>query len=82
MKTLKLLVTSLAFALASGVAMASNCPNEAKAIDAALSKDTKLSAEQKAEVQKLRDEGMKQHDAGKHKESMETLGKAKKLLGI
>jgi hypothetical protein len=82
MKTLKLLVTALALALASGAALASNCPNEAKAIDAALSKDTKLSAEQKAEVKKLRDEGMKLHDGGKHKESMETLGKAKKMLGI
>lgn len=81
MKTPKLLLTGLALALASSMALASNCPNEAKAIDAAL-KDSKLSAEQKAEVQKLRDEGMKQHDAGKHKESMETLGKAKKMLGI
>jgi hypothetical protein len=82
MKTPKLMLTGLALALASGVALAANCPNEAKAIDAALAKDTMLSAEQKAEVKKLRDEGMKLHDAGKHKESMETLGKAKKMLGI
>lgn len=82
MKTPKLLLTALALALASSMALASNCPNEAKAIDAALKTNTTLSAEQKSEVQKLRDEGMKQHDAGKHKESMETLGKAKKMLGI
>ncbi len=82
MKTPKLLLTGLALALASGVALASNCPNEAKAIDAALAGNTTLSADQKSEVKKLRDEGMKQHESGKHKESMETLGKAKKVLGI
>ena len=82
MKTPKLLMMGLALALASGVAFASNCPNEAKAIDAALKTNTTLSAEQKAEVQKLRDEGMKLHDAGKHKESMEDMAKAKKMLGI
>lgn len=49
MKTPKLLLTGLALVLASGVALASNCPNEAKAIDAALDKNTSLSADQKAE---------------------------------
>jgi len=82
MKIRNLLSVALALALASGVALASNCPNEAKAINAALASNTTLSAEQKAEVEKLRDEGMKLHDAGKHKESMEDMAKAKKILGI
>ena len=82
MKTPKLLITGLALALASGVALASSCPKEAKAIDEALGKNTSLSADQKAEVKKLRDDGMKLHDEGKHKESMENMGKAKKMLGI
>ncbi|HSD60036.1 MAG TPA: hypothetical protein VLC55_04210 [Burkholderiales bacterium] len=82
MKIRNLLSVAMAFALASGVALASNCPNEAKAINAALEKDTKLSADQKAEVKKLVDEGMKLHDSGKHKESMEDMAKAKKILGI
>ena len=69
------------FALFSAAALANNCPNEVKAIDAALSK-SKLDAKQQAEVKKLRDEGDKLHKAGKHSESMATLGKAKKMLGI
>ena len=68
-------------ALFSAAALAHNCPNEVKAIDAALPK-SKLDAKQKAEVTKLRDEGDKLHKAGKHNESMATLGKAKKILGI
>jgi hypothetical protein len=70
-----------AFALSSTVALANNCPNEVKAIDAALPK-SKLDSKQQAEVKKLRDEGDKLHKAGKHSESMATLGKAKKMLGI
>jgi hypothetical protein len=70
-----------AFALFSTVALANNCPNEVKAIDAALPK-SKLDSKQQAEVKKLRNEGDKLHKAGKHSESMATLGKAKKMLGI
>lgn len=70
-----------ALALASTLAFAHNCPNEWKAIDAALPK-AKLDAKQAAEVKKLRAEGEKLHKAGKHSESMATLGRAKKMLGI
>jgi hypothetical protein len=69
------------FALVSATALANNCPNEWKAIDAALPK-AKLDSKQMAEVKKLRAEGEKLHKAGKHSESMATLGKAKKMLGI
>ena len=67
--------------LASSVAIAHNCPNEWKAIDAALPK-AKLDSKQMAEVKKLRAEGEQLHKAGKHSESMATLGKAKKILKI
>jgi hypothetical protein len=70
-----------ALSLASSVAFAHNCPNEWKAIDAALPK-TKLDAKQTEEVKKLRAEGEKLHKEGKHAESMAALGKAKKILKI
>jgi hypothetical protein len=70
-----------ALCLMASSAFAHNCPNEWKAIDAALPK-AKLDARQMAEVKKLRAEGEKLHKDGKHSESMATLGKAKKMLGI
>lgn len=75
-------LAALLLSLASGVALANSCPLEVKKIDEALGKNTTLTADQKTEVKKLRDEGEKLHSEGKHKESMETLGKAKKMLGI
>ena len=63
------------------LALAGNCPNEWKAIDAALPK-AKLDGQQLAEVKKLRAEGEKLHKEGKHADSMATLGKAKKILKI
>lgn len=74
------LAAALAFATAS--AFAGHCPMDMKQIDAALAEHPKLSAEQLAEVKKLRAEGEAQHKAGKHSESLETLGKAKEILGI
>jgi hypothetical protein len=52
-----------------------------KDIDDALPK-AKLDAKQLAEVKKLRAEGETLHKAGKHQESMDTLAKAKKIMGI
>ncbi|HYT47817.1 MAG TPA: hypothetical protein VEL04_05315 [Burkholderiales bacterium] len=71
----------VALAFASSLAFANNCPNEMKAIDAALPK-AKLDAKQTAEVKKLRAQGEQLHKAGKHSESMAALGKAKGILGI
>ena len=70
-----------ALVLASSLAFANNCPNEWKAIDAALPK-AKLDDKQAAEVKKLRAEGEQLHKAGKHSDSMAALGKAKKILKI
>lgn len=71
-----------ALLLTSGLAIANNCPNEMKAVDKALEGKPMLSAERMAEVKKLRAEGEAQHKAGRHDESMATLGRAKAMLGI
>ncbi len=66
----------------SGPAFAGTCPVMVKGIDAALAAMPDLSAEQTAEATSLRDEGDAQHKAGQHKESVETLQKAKDILGL
>ena len=78
---IRTIVVAASLALASGIAAAHNCPNEVKAIDAALPK-AKLSDAQAAQVKKLRDQGEKLHKDGKHAESMKALGEAKALLKI
>jgi hypothetical protein len=78
---MKRLILTAALIGFTSVAAAHNCPNEWKAIDAALPK-AKLDDKQMAEVKKLRAEGEQLHKAGKHSESMAALGKAKKMLGI
>ena len=67
---------------ASFTTFAFHCPNDMKAIDAALSKSPKLSDAQMTEVKSLRAEGETLHKAGKHQESVDTLAKAMKILGI
>ena len=75
------LFLAAALAGASGAALAFHCPVDMKAIDAAMSK-AKLDDKQMGEVKKLRAEGETLHKAGKHQESIDTLAKAKKILGI
>jgi hypothetical protein len=71
------------FAMAlSASAFAFHCPAEMKKIDEALAKNPMLTAEQMAEVKKLRAEGETLHKEGKHKESLESLEKAEKILKI
>ena len=71
-----------ALAFAAGAALAHNCPNEMKAIDAKLATQPMLSQADAAQVKKLRAEGEAAHKAGKHDESMKALGEAKKILAI
>lgn len=78
---IKTLIVALTLAFAAGGAYAFHCPAEMKAIDDALPK-SKITDAQKKEVTKLRAEGETLHKAGKHQESIDTLAKAKKLLGI
>ena len=77
----KLLITVALFGFA-GLVLAHNCPNEMKAIDAKLATNPKLSDADAAKVKQLRADGETAHKAGKHDDSMKSLGEAKKLLGI
>ena len=63
-------------------AFAFHCPADMAKIDAKLAEDPPITAEQLAEVQKLRKEGEDYHNAGNHQESVDTLAKAMAILGI
>jgi hypothetical protein len=78
----RVLIAAGILAFTAGTAMAMHCPVDMKKIDAALAANPKLSAEQLAEVKRLRAQGEEQHKAGKHAESVDTLGKAMKMLNI
>jgi len=73
-----LLTTAITLAL-STPALASHCPMDAKAIDAGL-ENTQLDDTQKSEVMALRDEGMKLHNSGEHRQAEQTLAKAMRML--
>lgn len=75
------IIVAAGLALASSTALAFQCPKDMKAIDAALPK-AMLTGAQMAEVKKYRAEGEALHKAGKHKESVDALDKARKLLKI
>lgn len=49
---------------------------------AALAKHAKLTPEQMAKVAELRAKGEAQHKAGQHKQSVDSLAEAMKMLGI
>ena len=69
-------------ALIAAPVFAMHCPADMKKIDAALAKNPALSAGQMSEVKKLRADGEVLHKDGKHQQSVDTLGKAMKILGI
>lgn len=71
-----------ALMLVSASAFAFHCPADMKKIDDALAKNPKLSAAQIGEVKKYRADGEVMHKAGKHQDSVDTLAKAMKILGI
>ena len=74
------LFSALMFASVS--AFAFHCPMDMKKIDEALAKNPKLSAQQMSDVKKYRADGEAFHKAGKHQESVDTLAKAMKILGV
>lgn len=78
MITRSLLAAVVAVAFAAP-ALAAHCPADVKAIDAAMSK-VKLSSAQMTEVSSLRNEGDALHKAGSHKESVDKLAKAMRLI--
>ena len=68
--------------LTAGGAMAAQCPKIMAEVDAKLAENPALSSDQMAEVMKLRADGEALHKAGKHQESVDSLAKAKAILGI
>ena len=76
------LAMAVALLFASATAFAFHCPKDMKQIDDALAKKPKLTEAQMKEVTKLRADGEALHKAGKHQESVDTLAKAKGILGI
>lgn len=78
----RLILTTAVLVAFAGPAVAFHCPRDMATIDAALAKNPDLTAEQKAEVTKLRAEGEELHNSGKHQESVDTLAKAMEILGV
>jgi hypothetical protein len=68
--------------LFSTAVFGTQCPADMKKIDDALAKNPKLTEAQMADVKKYRAEGETLHKAGKHKESVDTLAKATKILNV
>ena len=73
------LIAAAILVVFSAPALAFHCPADVKAIDNALPKSS-LTAAQKSEVMKLRDEGEAQHNAGKHQDAVNTLAKAMRII--
>ncbi len=82
MKTLLSAAVAALIAVASSPAMAGTCPKVMKKIDAALAASPQLTSEQMTEITKLRAEGEAQHKAGSHSDSIASLNKALKTLGV
>ena len=80
--TMRKLVVLLGALFISTSALAFHCPADMKKIDEARAKNPTLTAEQMSDVKKLRAEGEALHKAGKHQESVDTLDKAMKILGV
>jgi len=81
MKT-ALVALAVASLFAAGSAMAFHCPADMAKIDAALAKNPQLPPDKLAEVKQQRADGEALHKAGKHQESVDTLGKAMKTLNV
>jgi hypothetical protein len=79
---LRILIAAAVLAFAASNAFAFHCPKEMKKIDDALAAKPNITAAQLAEVKSLRAEGETLHKQGKHQESLDTLGKAEKILSI
>lgn len=78
----RILLAAVAAIAVATPALAFHCPADMAKIDAALAENPSLSAEQLAEVQRLRAEGEEAHAAGQHQESVDKLARAMSILGI
>lgn len=79
---MKRLSLTLAFILTASSAFAFQCPADMGKIDAALEAGTSLSDAEIAQVKAWRDEGEALHNSGDHQASVDTLAKAKDMLGL
>jgi hypothetical protein len=77
----KIILATVIVCFAASPALATGCPKEMAKIDEAL-KTATLSAADKQKVTALRAKGEDEHKAGKHVDSMKTLGEAKAILKI
>jgi hypothetical protein len=77
----KLMITAFALCAVSVSAHASQCLSDISKVDASLP-TAKVTDMVKERVMVLRTEAAKLHEAGKHKQSVQTLVEAKVLLGI
>ncbi len=73
------IAVAAALMLFAAPASAFYCPNTGTAIDHALTA-ANLSAEQKAEVEKLRDEGLALHGSGDHTGAVKSLAGATRII--
>ncbi len=62
-------------------AQAGQCPVDMKKIDAVIS-SASLDSDRMSMVKELREKGEALHKSGQHKDAVETLAKAKKILGV
>ncbi len=76
----RILAAAALVALMATPALASQCPKDMKSIDEAVKAGK--GAKDMDKIKALRAEGESLHKAGKHKESVEKLAQAKKLLGM
>ncbi|THF60226.1 hypothetical protein [Pseudothauera rhizosphaerae] len=81
MKKIRVLIGAALLALAAPV-LAFHCPVDMKKIDEAMANNPPLTSAQLEEVKKLRAEGEQLHNAGRHQESVDTLARAMKILGL
>ena len=78
---LRLTLTAALF-LAAAPALAFHCPADMEQIDAALAGGTSVSAEELAQISTWRAEGEALHSSGDHQGAVDTLAKAKEMLGL
>lgn len=78
----RVLIAAVVTLAMTGAAQASQCTKDMAEIDAALAANPQISAEQKAEIMKLRAEGEARHAGGQHDDSIAILAQAKAILGL
>ena len=82
MKRIAALAVVLALAWATPAFPDAECVQDMAEVDAALAKNPKVSPDVLARIKKYRATGERQDKAGRTKECLLTMDKAKKLLGI